>query len=434
MKTITKSILSLFVAMVAFGFANAQTATPATIAEFLAADVNENTYYELTGTISNLTNTTFGNFNLVDETGTVYVYGLTATKQTSNDKSFGSLNLVEGDMITIHGTRAEYNGSAQVGGPAYFISKIELPALTTPVATEATNVASNGFTANWEAVTNATSYDVNVWSQEEVEIATLNSSFENGLDDWDAEDAYTLSTDNAHTGSQSLAFNATATKDLRQTILYVTPGQSITVSYWYYLNASTTGNGTRLWCTWEGSDDKSLQPKDYANTKGAWTQATMTTTVPEGATALKLEIRVYKNSNGFIDDVTVSQTGMGIKKTFVEGSPFTTTTNSYNVTGLEGESTYYYNVTAKAEGYKDSELSNIIDVMTTASTGLVNTNTTSIRFDGQTIYNPENANIVVYSLVGTVVAEGNTNIDMSNQNSGIYIVRAGKSVTKIVKQ
>lgn len=69
-----------------------------------------------------------------------------------------------------------------------------------------------------------------------------------------------------------------------------------------------------------------------------------------------------------------------------------------------------------------------------AGSAIQNNKVSSIRFDGQTIYNPENANIVVYSLVGTVVAEGNTDIDMSNQNSGIYIVRAGKSVTKIVKQ
>lgn len=74
--------------------------------------------------------------------------------------------------------------------------------------------------------------------------------------------------------------------------------------------------------------------------------------------------------------------------------------------------------------------------ITEYSTGsaIQNNKVSSIRFDGQTIYNPENANIVVYSLVGTVVAEGNTDIDMSNQNSGIYIVRAGKSATKIVKQ
>ena len=32
---------------------------------------------------------------------------------------------VEGDKIVIVGTRAEYKGTAQVGGPAYFIKKAE---------------------------------------------------------------------------------------------------------------------------------------------------------------------------------------------------------------------------------------------------------------------------------------------------------------------
>ena len=41
----------------------------------------------------------YGNFTLEDETGSVLVYGLTATKQSYNDKSFATLNLKEGDKI-----------------------------------------------------------------------------------------------------------------------------------------------------------------------------------------------------------------------------------------------------------------------------------------------------------------------------------------------
>lgn len=72
--------------------------------------------------MSNIVNTTFGNFTLTDETGSVYVYGLTKEQLESNDKSFSSLGLKEGDIVTICGTRDEYNGNAQVGGPAYYIS------------------------------------------------------------------------------------------------------------------------------------------------------------------------------------------------------------------------------------------------------------------------------------------------------------------------
>ena len=97
-----------------------------TVAEFLAKEVGD-VYYELTGTISNISNTAYGNFDLTDDTGTVYVYGLTATKVTKNDQSFSSLGLREGDVLTLVGTRAAYNNAAQVGGPAYYISHVAVP-------------------------------------------------------------------------------------------------------------------------------------------------------------------------------------------------------------------------------------------------------------------------------------------------------------------
>lgn len=91
-----------------------------TVKEFLEKNVDDNVYYQLTGTIANLTNATYGNFDLVDETGTVYVYGLKASQDASN-QSFGELGLKEGDIVTLVGTRAEFKGEAQVGG-AYYIS------------------------------------------------------------------------------------------------------------------------------------------------------------------------------------------------------------------------------------------------------------------------------------------------------------------------
>ena len=223
------------------------------------------------------------------------------------------------------------------------------PMLATPVATEATAITVNGFT------------------EEEPAFSVANSSFENGLENWDAEEGYSLSTDNAHTGSQSLAFAVNSTKDLRQTIENLTPGEEITLSYWYYLNEASSGSGLRFWCYWVGNEDHSaLHPDTYTNKKGAWTQATITTTVPEGATALNLEIRVYNGAKGYIDDITVTPAN-GNTITTVTGSPFTVTgATSKEITGLTAETTYYYNVVAKAEGYTASEASNTISVTTTA--------------------------------------------------------------------
>lgn len=97
--------------------------TKATVEDFLAA-AEDDTWYELTGTIENIVNTTYGNFDLTDATGTVYVYGLTKTKVASNDKSFASIGLKEGDVVTLIGKRASYKGTAQVDGPAYYVSHV----------------------------------------------------------------------------------------------------------------------------------------------------------------------------------------------------------------------------------------------------------------------------------------------------------------------
>ena len=98
-----------------------------TVAEFIAAPESTEVYYELTGTIGGTINTTYGNFDLTDETGTVYVYGLTkafiAVGSTTNDKSYGSLGLSEGDKITIRGFRGSYGDKIEVMG-AYFVKLV----------------------------------------------------------------------------------------------------------------------------------------------------------------------------------------------------------------------------------------------------------------------------------------------------------------------
>jgi hypothetical protein len=106
-----------------------------TVAEFIAAPEATDVYYELTGTIGGTINTTYGNFDLTDETGTVYVYGLTkefiAVGSTQNDKSYSSLGLKEGDKITIRGFRGSYNDKIEVMG-AYFVKLVEAGSGTTP--------------------------------------------------------------------------------------------------------------------------------------------------------------------------------------------------------------------------------------------------------------------------------------------------------------
>jgi len=116
-----------------------------TIAAYLAEPVSTTQWYELTGTVSNIANTTYGNFDLTDDSGKVYVYGLCATKVEKNDKSFASLDIKEGDNITIITLRSEHNGSPQAGGntPAYLKSK---NGGSTP-STEGTGTLDDPYTA-----------------------------------------------------------------------------------------------------------------------------------------------------------------------------------------------------------------------------------------------------------------------------------------------
>ena len=122
-----------------------------TVAEFNAAPEATDVYYELTGTIGGTINTTYGNFDLTDETGTVYVYGLTkafiAVGSTQNDKSYSSLGLKEGDKITIRGFRGSYNGTIEVMG-AYFVKLVEAGSGTTPPTPPVGDLVGDGTAEN----------------------------------------------------------------------------------------------------------------------------------------------------------------------------------------------------------------------------------------------------------------------------------------------
>lgn len=113
-----------------------------TVAQFLEKAEDPGIWYELTGMIKNVASEEYGNFDLVDETGKVYVYGLTAEKVAKNDKSYSSLGLKEGDIVTLKGTRSSYNGSPQVGGPAYYVSHEEGEGVTVTKATIAEFMAA----------------------------------------------------------------------------------------------------------------------------------------------------------------------------------------------------------------------------------------------------------------------------------------------------
>ena len=94
------------------------------IADFNAASESDNVWYQLTGTVKNLKDgDQYGNFDLEDASGSVYVYGVLSEKGGAK-KKFQDLvskyGIKNGTKITIVGTRGSFQGKIEVMN-AYFI-------------------------------------------------------------------------------------------------------------------------------------------------------------------------------------------------------------------------------------------------------------------------------------------------------------------------
>lgn len=81
--------------------------TDVTVAEFNEKPVSTSDWYRLSGTVGGPVNMTYGNFDLIDETGKVYVYGI------SNWSEYSSI-FAEGGSVTVVGQRGDYNGKIEV--------------------------------------------------------------------------------------------------------------------------------------------------------------------------------------------------------------------------------------------------------------------------------------------------------------------------------
>ena len=86
------------------------TVSNATCAEVIAGPDSKT--YRVTGTVTGIVNTTYGNWYLQDETGEIYIYGTLDAK--GNTKNFLSLGLEVGDEVTVEGPKTTYNGTVEL--------------------------------------------------------------------------------------------------------------------------------------------------------------------------------------------------------------------------------------------------------------------------------------------------------------------------------
>ncbi|MCL7761840.1 T9SS type A sorting domain-containing protein [Polaribacter sp. Z014] len=174
----------------------------------------------------------------------------------------------------------------------------------------------------------------------------LNGGLENWDDDtsptsWTKAEVLSKSTD-AHSGSFSAKRDVQSkTKDLGQTITGIVPGESYTVSFWYKVTAGDDEDA-RIWCTWKNgsttvyhtgtsnnaSTDVLRGPENgyLDNNGGVWSRHEVTVTAPAGVDGFYYEVRSYKNSVTYWDDLSfVKNATASVKNNAIEG--FTTYPN-----------------------------------------------------------------------------------------------------------
>lgn len=93
--------------------------TEITVDAFKNAEVGA-AWYQLEGTITNIADASWGNLDIEDATGSVYVYGL-LTEKGGESRMFSTLGLKVGDVVTIVGQRGVHNDNPQMIN-AYYVS------------------------------------------------------------------------------------------------------------------------------------------------------------------------------------------------------------------------------------------------------------------------------------------------------------------------
>ena len=240
--------------------------------------------------------------------------------------------------------------------PLYGVA--EQPILAAPVATDATDVTNTSFTANWDAVTNATSYLVNVWTEIQVFSENFDSQTGTGGNDgsWSGSVAsnsiigltdWTLSS--AYGANQCIKLGTSSNQGVA-----TTPALNVTGNCVLTFRAGAwEGDNNKLLLSLEGGG--TLSETEVTLTNGIFQEYTIILTGINTDTKVSFKGEKKSDSRFFLDDVNVVLTNTCV------GSPFTVSSGtSLNVTGLSPDTKYCYNVVAKADGYVDSDVSNTI--------------------------------------------------------------------------
>lgn len=294
------------------------------------------------------------------------------------------------------------------GSPWSTSGVLTVNALGTPVATAGTLVGATSFTANWDAVTNATSYELDVSTSptfSESTSGSLNEGFENGLPTGSYVTTPTASTLDSGEWTLSNVLRATTAKSGSYSMQLRSPtnnGIAISPS-----NANVTN--LTFYARRGGSGLATTETEIYKIVSGVETLvSTIDLTVnfqqfsiPINQIGEDVKIK-FRNTGGniaLIDDVVINYGST--TPSFVLGYEDLNVGNvtSYSVTGLDPETTYYYRVRAIL-GTVTSPNSNVIDVTTTAAA------VTSCTWDGSAWSNTTGPDATLDAIIEGVYSTG----------------------------
>lgn len=284
-----------FVSIEGGGGGSTEGVQTVSIADFNAAAVSNDIWYQLTGTVKNLKDgDQYGNFDLEDNTGSVYVYGLLSEKG-GEKKKFQDLvaakGIKENSKITIIGNRGEYNGKIEVLN-AYFVS----------IEGGGGNGGGNG--GGGSTTTTLTNGNFETWAD------GLPTGWKSASS---ASNATLSQSTDAHGGSYSVNVNGneSSNKRLASQEIALTAG---TYTFSFYVKATTSDAAQARpgYVPVTDGTAGSYTYGDYANLTTNWTQVSYEFTLDADATVCLVVMNPKKSnySSGkdiLVDDATLTK-------------------------------------------------------------------------------------------------------------------------------
>jgi hypothetical protein len=349
--------------------------------------------------------------------------------------------------------------------------------LSTPVSTGATGVSSTGFTANWDIVEGASSYELNVYTKNVASITATDLFFSEYGEGSGGNKKY-IELYNG-TGSPVDLANYTIKKSTNgggwaTTYNFPTTTTIANNSTFVLANNSTDVIGATVYdvfANWNGDDAVGLFKNDVLidvfgtpdlDPGTGWAIAgvenasvdhilirkpTITTpttdwSISSGTTEENsqwiVSSFVYNATNQTTDLGSHVMVGAGNTNLPIAGSPFTINLDTYKtLSGLIPETQYFYTVIAKYGSYS-SAVSNEITVSTTKDTGIERTETNlnifattgKIHFNAIAGEKIEIYNAVGQRIVNTISTEGLNSLSIDAK--GVLLVKVGERIGKVI--